>query len=83
MGLGQDVLQLVTNLQALLLTLVHVLPERLLTLAVAHQAGAVHLCQRALDVVVGVFHATVGDIRHMAVGAGYPRWPWMPCSEVS
>ena len=37
----------------------------------AHQAGAVHLCQRALDVVVGVFHATVGDIRHMAVGAGY------------
>ena len=60
-GLGQDVFQLVADLEAFLLTFIDILAQRLLAFAVTDQTGAVHLRERALDMVVGVFHAAVGD----------------------
>ena len=67
----QLILELIAHLVDLTLTFIDVLPECLLALAMAHLAGAVDVLQRAGDVVVGVFDAAFGLVRHVAVGASY------------
>ena len=67
----QLILELVAHLVDLTLTFIDVLPECLLALAMAHLAGAVDVLQRAGDVVVSVFDAAFGLVRHVAVGASY------------
>ena len=67
---GELFLHLGTHLQHLLLALIDILAQRLGILAVAGLARAIDMRQRRHDVVIGIFHATLLDIRHVAVGAG-------------
>ena len=68
MRCGELFLHLGTHFQHLFLALVDILTQRLGILTVAGLARAVDMCERRHDVVIGIFHASLLDIRHVAVG---------------
>ena len=70
MRCGEFFLYLGTHLKHLLLALIDILAQRLGVLTVAGLARAVDMGQRRHDVVIGIFHASLLDVRHVAVGAG-------------
>ena len=70
MRCGKFLLYVCTEVIDLLLTFVNILAECLGILTVTGLAGAVDVCQRTHHVVIRVFHAALGDVRHVAVSTG-------------
>lgn len=68
MGVGKLYIDESCEVVDLLLAFIDILAQGLGILPVTSLAGAVYVGQRAHDMVVGVFHTALRDIRHVAVG---------------
>ena len=72
MSSNEYLLEVISQVSYLVLSLVYVGHQFLFALPVACCAGTGDHVERALNMVAGVFHSALSDERHVAVGAGYP-----------